>query len=129
MKIRSGFVSNSSSSSFICDVSGAIISGYDLSLRDAEMNRCVNRHCFSDEYLVNRDDDDDNDRYMVKEKNCPICQMTAFNETDVLKYLIYKSGMTIQEIQTQIRENFESYAVFSATIKSVTDVIGVYDAS
>ena len=32
MKIRAGFVSNSSSSSFICDVCGDEVSGVDISL-------------------------------------------------------------------------------------------------
>lgn len=42
MKIRTGFVSNSSSSSFVCDVCGNIESGWDLGLNDAEMCECVN---------------------------------------------------------------------------------------
>jgi hypothetical protein len=37
MKIRSNYVSNSSSSSFICDVCGRAESGYDLDLSDIEM--------------------------------------------------------------------------------------------
>ena len=42
MKIRNGFVSNSSSSSFICEVCGQDASGYDMSLSDAEMYECIN---------------------------------------------------------------------------------------
>jgi len=34
MKIRTGFVSNSSSSSFICDYCGDVESGYDMSMED-----------------------------------------------------------------------------------------------
>jgi len=46
MKIRNGFVSNSSSSSFICDVCGTIESGFDASLEDFGMVECVNGHTF-----------------------------------------------------------------------------------
>jgi len=44
MKIRNGFVSNSSSSSYICDVCGHDESGWDLCLSDAEMVECASGH-------------------------------------------------------------------------------------
>jgi len=50
MKIRKGFVSNSSSSSFICDVCGQDASGYDMSLSDAEMYECENGHIFCEDH-------------------------------------------------------------------------------
>lgn len=46
MKFRKDFVTNSSSSSFICDVCGRDESGFDLSLADAGMMECVNGHVF-----------------------------------------------------------------------------------
>ena len=46
MKIRMGFVSNSSSSSFVCDVCGAEVSGMDLSLSEALMYQCEHGHLF-----------------------------------------------------------------------------------
>ena len=52
MKIRKGFVSNSSSSSFICDVSGEEVIGRDIGLEDAEMFVCINGHTFSEEYFI-----------------------------------------------------------------------------
>ena len=52
MKIRVGFVSNSSSSSFICDVSGEVVSGWDIGLSDAEMYQCEKGHTFLIEYAV-----------------------------------------------------------------------------
>lgn len=48
MKIRNGFVSNSSSSSFTCDVCGEEASGMDICLDDAEMYQCINGHTFCD---------------------------------------------------------------------------------
>lgn len=44
MKYRNGFVTNSSSSSFICEICGNTESGYDMSLKDAGMVECVNGH-------------------------------------------------------------------------------------
>ena len=53
MKVRLGFVSNSSSSSFICDVSGHVESGWDLSFNEAGMCSCENNHTFCESYLLN----------------------------------------------------------------------------
>ena len=44
MKKRKGFVSNSSSSSFVCDVCGNDVSGMDMCLDEAEMAECKNGH-------------------------------------------------------------------------------------
>ena len=52
MKIRTGFVSNSSSSSFICDISGEIESGWDMSLDEAGMYSCERGHTFDRRYAV-----------------------------------------------------------------------------
>lgn len=46
MKIRNGFVSNSSSSSFVCDVCGTAESGMDASAHDFDMETCCNGHTF-----------------------------------------------------------------------------------
>jgi len=52
MKIRSGFVSNSSSSSFICAVSGGVESGWDAGLDEFDMSQCPSGHEFYNKYLV-----------------------------------------------------------------------------
>jgi len=46
MKIRLGFVSNSSSSSYTCDVCNYTTSGMDLGYSEADMMSCVNGHEF-----------------------------------------------------------------------------------
>lgn len=50
MKTRNGFVSNSSSSSFICQVCGEEASGMDLSMSDAGMCKCYNDHVFCESH-------------------------------------------------------------------------------
>jgi hypothetical protein len=57
MKIRLGFVSNSSSSSFVCDVSGRVESGWGMSIKDAEMCECEYGHCVGEEYIISEIDD------------------------------------------------------------------------
>lgn len=46
MKIRNGFVSNSSSSSFTCSICEREESGYDLCLSDIGMGECSHGHYF-----------------------------------------------------------------------------------
>jgi hypothetical protein len=62
MKIRQGFVSNSSSSSFTCDVCGEECSGMDMGLNEAEMMECVNGHCFCTGHAAKTEDADENDK-------------------------------------------------------------------
>ena len=51
MKIRQGFVSNSSSSSFTCDICGDVSDGYDLDMEEAGVYECVNGHCFCEDHM------------------------------------------------------------------------------
>ena len=46
MKFRKDFVTNSSSSSYVCEICGRSESGWDLCLSECEMYECVNGHTF-----------------------------------------------------------------------------------
>ena len=46
MKYRKCHVTNSSSSSFVCDICGRVESGWDMSISEAGMYECVNGHTF-----------------------------------------------------------------------------------
>ena len=46
MKFRSTFVTNSSSSSYVCEICGRTESGWDLGLSECEMMECINGHVF-----------------------------------------------------------------------------------
>jgi hypothetical protein len=52
MKIRNGFVSNSSSSSFTCEVCGETVSGMDMSRSESGMVECENGHTFCESHEV-----------------------------------------------------------------------------
>ena len=54
MKFRKDFVTNSSSSSYVCEICGRAESGFDLCLSDAEMMECVNGHTFCCEEALKR---------------------------------------------------------------------------
>jgi len=54
MKQRLGFVSNSSSSSFICDVCGKDATGWDMCLYEAEMFECENGHIFCESHAKDK---------------------------------------------------------------------------
>ena len=46
MKFRTSFVTNSSSSSYVCEICGRSETGFDMGLSDCEMMECVNGHIF-----------------------------------------------------------------------------------
>jgi hypothetical protein len=52
MKIRTGFVSNSSSSSFTCEVCGETQSGMDMCRSEAGMVECENGHTFCESHEI-----------------------------------------------------------------------------
>jgi len=56
MKIRKGFVSNSSSSSFICEVCSNTQGGWDMVLNEAGMVECVNGHVFCESHMMAKDE-------------------------------------------------------------------------
>jgi len=128
MKIRKGFVSNSSSSSFVCDVSGYIESGWDMGLYEAGMITCENGHCFLEQYFIGdfyeyeiKIEDETGDsweaRYGVPAMYCPICSFGAVSDTDLINYLLKAHGKGREELRKEIKERFVDYKSFRKFIK------------
>lgn len=132
MKLRMGFVSNSSSSSFICDITGNVESGMDLSLEDAGMVECVNGHTFGEDFLLGTLDDiveelgkEPRDyeldayalRFEIPEKYCPICQLQKMTKDDMLKYLLKKTHLIEADVISEVAETFKSYKELKEHLK------------
>jgi len=110
MKIRKGFVSNSSSSSFVCDVCHHDESGWDLCLSEAEMSECVNGHVFCDSHA---DKDAWNFYDLPLDEKRTICVENAYGE-DRKKELQEADEDEIDEYYSEEMEYDERYNVPAA---------------
>lgn len=130
-KIRLDFVTNSSSSSFVCDVCGRQESGWDMCLSEADMYECENGHTICEDEMINDltiedykdylisqnynveniDEDDlegeamDYDfRYSLPEKHCPICNFLNYSQDDMSLYLQKKYGVSRAEVFEEVKK-------------------------
>ena len=134
MKTRTCFVSNSSSSSYVCDVCGETYEGYDASLYDSNMYECKRGHIFCEdhidevefeawkeseiqknmkEYELSHDEaedelEDSDYRYEFPSSVCPCCTLKTIVDSDLIAYLLHISNMTRLECEDSIREKFKS---------------------
>ncbi len=91
MKIRNGFVSNSSSSSFICDVCNEEFSGMDLSLTDCDCSECVGGHTFCNDHA---------ERDLSPE---------SFNKEDFIKYFLDEKDEDYEMVKNFNDDEFEEW--------------------
>lgn len=110
MKYRKGFVSNSSSSSFVCDICGEEVTGMDMSLREAEMCECENGHVFCREHFNYENEEelelameDDDFEYNVPEKFCPICSFKELMESTIICYIELNYDITQQQVYAYMK--------------------------
>lgn len=116
MKIRKGFVSNSSSSSFICEVCENIESERDADLGDLGMCECVNGHTMC-QSCVPRFDDLKLVDAEVPAEQCPICNFSEITKDDRLACALKLLKLTEAEFEKQIKSQFDSYVTFKEFIK------------
>ena len=127
MKIRKGFVSNSSSSSFTCEVCYENYSGWDACLSEAEMVECPSGHLFCEDHVdreiinrLNNEDSPDWDeewRCSFPEKYCPLCSFKEVPRDTLVKYLLKKVKMSQASVEDEIREKFGNLAEFTTQMK------------
>lgn len=102
MKIRSGFVSNSSSSSFVCELCGHTESGWDASLEDCGFVQCVNGHTLCEDEAYEYDEKDADD--CIPETSCPICLFEVSSKKDIKKYLAHEYLITESEVFAEVKK-------------------------
>lgn len=102
MKYRKDFVTNSSSSSFVCDICGAVESGWDYSLSEVGMVECVNGHTICESEMLQALMDDD--RYNIPEESCPICQFIEYSQNDMAQYLEKKYGVSRADVFAEVKK-------------------------
>mgnify|MGYP001295892780 CR=1 FL=1 len=94
MKRRNGFVSNSSSTSFTCEICGETESGWDSCSREEYgFYQCRNEHEICESCLDNTEtEEDDYWGTVLKDGTCPICNFEIISDWDMKIYLskIYK---------------------------------------
>jgi len=130
MKTRIGFVSNSSSCSFVCAVTGEIESGVDVGLEDVAMVQCENEHTFYEDYLVDpsketidgsgeklEDWDKNYDRWDVPARFCPICNMKHVAKEDMFKYMLKMLDHTNESMEREIKNRFSNYDALQEFLK------------
>lgn len=91
MKLRKGFVSNSSSSSFVCDFCGSVESGYDACLSDFDMSMCEHGHTFCNDHTLNSFSDADTQEIYEYILNNYEVNLKSYKET-LKKYQDKKDG-------------------------------------
>jgi hypothetical protein len=107
MKIRSGFVSNSSSSSFVCDLCSETESAWET---PEEWVYCKNDHwlcyeCAPEIPEKNEDVDDDEDSdYSLPSLLCPFCTFQALRDRDMKRYLQKKYQINEDLVFTEVKK-------------------------
>lgn len=118
MKTRKDFVTNSSSTCYICEICGELEEAYDRE----SLSRCENGHTFDTDCLhgflrtkyPKEWENDDVEMFddKLKEKYCPICTLAQINDDVVLDYLMYKFKLDINDIHKEICEGFKDLDSF-----------------
>ena len=108
MKVRVGYVSNSSSSSFVCDVCGRVESGYDCSPSDFEMHELECGHTVCSHEI--------NKKITLKQIKEFIEDSDLFELIDEINLKIEKKGVDyileqseLEDVIQEIEGNFGSY--------------------
>lgn len=98
MKFRKSFVTNSSSSSYICEICGEEETNWDF---PEWLVRCVNEHQFCEEHLDNNSSDS---RYEVPEEDCPICTFKMYSDPEMASYLLKTRKISRDEVFAEVKK-------------------------
>lgn len=123
MKIRYGFVSNSSASSFVCNLCGYSIDGWSDDYDDDhrvcdEYGHELCGSCANNAQLIkdNYDGDDFWDEYETSDtilsKNCPLCQMIKFKNDELVKFFLQQEQISREHLIQKLKSTFGTYEQF-----------------
>jgi len=114
MKVRKFFVSNSSSSSFVCDVCGEDYTSWDACLSEAEMFECEYGHTICESHKLGEIDEDEDSEYPyeVSEVHCPLCSFIKLEDVSALSYLLKEVGKTREQLLVEIKSKFKNYGEY-----------------
>lgn len=120
MKKRIGYIGNSSSSSFICDICWEA-----EEIDNSDIFECVNgheyaRYCLQD--VLNSEDRkaiENDDLYTIPAEICPCCRLKVTAWKDVQELLVKFAGMNLREISELLKQNAKSFTEKNTFIKSL----------
>lgn len=129
MKKRYGFVSNSSSSSFICCVSNESVEIDDsCDIGDYGLVRCENNHVFFTEYVVNKENLNDDsytqnkyEEIVLKECHCPLCSLSIIKDNVLLDYILFKYSLNKETLVNEIKRDYTSLNHFKKVLEDKED--------
>lgn len=121
MKVRKGFVSNSSSTSFVCDICECVETGYDEQYNIAIAHCMGHAHDMCERcvpvpegksYKELTEYDEDWGGDSLPSELCPLCNLTDISDDLVLKYVLRSTLYTKESAKEEIKQNYKDLYEF-----------------
>jgi hypothetical protein len=123
VKIRKQFVSNSSSTSFTCDICGRTESGFDLCMSDVDFveskygTYCA-EHLLKSLNEIEEEIGDDFDRYKIPKEYCPLYNLEIITDRNLVAYYIKDRGVDEDSLSKEIKQRFGNLDNFNQWLKN-----------